>query len=178
MPQSLASLNFHLVFSTKNRQPLIDPEIQERLYEYIGGILRAEKSVLLAAGGMPDHVHLLVSLSRELSIADTLRLVKANSSKWVHETFPHRQNFGWQAGYGAFSVSFSNLPEVKKYIAGQAEHHRIRTSRRSSASFSARTRSSGTSAMSGIERRRPALSPPWGFMLPVIPHPGVCTPGY
>ena len=97
MPQSLASLNFHLVFSTKNRQPLIDPEILERLYEYIGGILRAEKSVLLAAAGMPDHVHLLVSLSRELSIADTLRLVKANSSKWVHETFPDRLNFGWQA---------------------------------------------------------------------------------
>ena len=127
MPQSLASLNFHFVFSTKNRQPLIDTEIQARLYEYIGGILRAEKSVLLAAGGMPDHVHLLVSLSRELSIADTLRVVKANCSKWIHETFPDRQNFGWQAGYGAFSVSFSNLPEVKKYIAGQAEHHRIRT---------------------------------------------------
>jgi putative transposase len=127
MPQSLASLNFHLVFSTKNRQPLIDAEIQSRLYEYIGGILRAEKSVLLAAGGTPDHIHLLVSLSRELSIAETLRIVKANSSKWLHGTFPDRQKFAWQAGYGAFSVSFSNIPDVKKYIAGQAEHHRVRT---------------------------------------------------
>src|SRR5437870_9311963 len=87
---------------------------------------RAEKSALLAAGGMPDHVHLLVSLSRELSIAETLRLVKANSSKWIHETFPDRQQFAWQAGYGAFSVSFSNLPDVKNYLAHQGEHHRLR----------------------------------------------------
>jgi putative transposase len=127
MPQSLASLNLHLVFSTKNRQPLIDADIQSRLYEYIGGILRAEKSVLLAAGGMPAHVHLLVSLSRELSIAETVRLVKANSSKWIHGTFPDRQHFAWQAGYGAFTVSFSNVPDVKNYIARQADHHRIRT---------------------------------------------------
>jgi len=100
MPQSFGSLHFHLVCSTKNRQPLLDAELQPRLYEYIGGILRAEKSVLLAAGGMPDHVHLLVSLSRELSVAETWRLVKANSSKWIHATFPDRQVFAWQAGYG------------------------------------------------------------------------------
>src|SRR5580704_2128836 len=81
MPQSFGSLYFHLVFSSKHRQPLIDAEWQSRLYEYCGGILRREKSVLLAAGGMPDHVHLLVSLSRELSIADVVRLVKASSSK-------------------------------------------------------------------------------------------------
>src|SRR5881409_3671628 len=98
MPQSFGSLHFHLVFSTKNRQPLIDAELQARLYEYIGGILRAEKSVLLAAGGMPDHVHLLVSLSRELSISETLRLIKANSSKWIHETFASLPTFAWQAG--------------------------------------------------------------------------------
>jgi REP element-mobilizing transposase RayT len=127
MPQSFGSLHFHIVFSTKNRQTLIDADLQVRLYEYIGGILRAEKSVLLAAGGMSDHVHLLVSLSRELSIAETVRLVKANSSKWIHETFPDRQLFAWQAGYGAFSVSFSNLPVVKNYLARQAEHHRVRT---------------------------------------------------
>jgi REP element-mobilizing transposase RayT len=127
MPQSFGSLHFHLVFSTKYRQPLIDAELQPRLYEYMGGILRAEKSVLLSAGGMPDHVHLLVSLSRELSIAEAVRLVKANSSKWIHATFPERQQFCWQAGYGAFSVSFSNLPDVRNYIARQAEHHRVRT---------------------------------------------------
>jgi REP element-mobilizing transposase RayT len=124
MPQPLASLNFHLVFSTKNREPLIDGEMQPRLYEYLGGVLRAQKSVLLAAGGMPDHVHLLVSVSRELSIAETLRLVKANSSKWIHSAFPER-GFAWQAGYGAFSVSHSNIAQVKTYIARQPEHHRV-----------------------------------------------------
>ena len=102
MPQSLGALYFHLVYSTKHREPWIDPDLQSRLYEYIGGILRAEKSLLLDAGGMPDHVHLLVSLSRELSIAEAIRLIKANSSKWVHATFPTMGQFAWQAGYGAF----------------------------------------------------------------------------
>jgi putative transposase len=125
MPQSLGALYFHLVFSTKHREPWIGPDLQSRLYEYLGGILRAQKSVLLAAGGMPDHVHLLVSLSRELSIAETIRLIKANSSKWVHETFPAQGRFAWQAGYGAFSVSCTNLADG--YIASQAEHHRART---------------------------------------------------
>jgi len=127
MPQSFGSLHFHLIFSTKNRYPSIDPDLQSRLYEYIGGIVRAQKSALLAAGGMPDHVHLLVSLSRELSIAEILRLIKANSSKWVHSTFPDRRQFAWQAGYGAFSVSFSSLADAKEYIGHQAEHHRVRT---------------------------------------------------
>ena len=127
MPQSFASLHCHIVFSTKNRLPSIDGEWQARLYEYIGGILRKEKCVLSAAGGMPDHVHLLVSLSREIAVADLVRLIKANSSKWVHETFPTSRAFAWQAGYGAFSVSHSNRDAVKKYIAGQAAHHRVRT---------------------------------------------------
>src|SRR5688572_18706142 len=102
MPQSFGSLHFHLVFSTKNRQPVIDAELQPRLYEYIGGILRAEESCLLAAGGMPVHVHLLASFGRELGIAAPLRLVKANSSEWIREPVPEREFFAWQAGYGAF----------------------------------------------------------------------------
>jgi REP element-mobilizing transposase RayT len=76
---------------------------------------------------MPDHVHLLVRLYKQLSVADGLRLVKTNSSKWVHETFPEHQAFAWQAGYGAFTVSLSGLPEVKSYLARQAEHHRTRS---------------------------------------------------
>jgi REP element-mobilizing transposase RayT len=127
MPQSFASLHCHIIFSTKNRLPSIDAAWQPRLYEYIGGILRNEKCVLSAAGGMPDHVHLLVSMSREIAVADLLRLIKANSSKWIHETFPASHAFAWQAGYGAFSVSDSGRDAVKKYIAGQAEHHRVRT---------------------------------------------------
>jgi REP element-mobilizing transposase RayT len=72
---------------------------------------------------MPDHVHLLCSLSKELAIATALRLLKANS-KWIHETFPERRSFAWQAGYGAFTVSYSHLDQVNRYIAGQAQHHR------------------------------------------------------
>jgi REP element-mobilizing transposase RayT len=127
MPQSFACLHCHLIFSTKNRIPAITAELQPRLYEYIGGILLAEKNVLIAAGGMPDHVHLLVSLSREISVAQAVGLIKSNSSKWVHETFPEQRAFAWQTGYGAFSVSYSHLDRVKAYLAGQAEHHRART---------------------------------------------------
>ena len=127
MPQSYTSLNLHIVFSTKHRQSLITPEIDARLYDYFGGILRKEGCSLLAAGGMPDHVHLLVSLNKQLSVSDALRILKANSSKWIHETFPMRKSFAWQSGYGAFSVSHSGLDNVKRYIAHQAEHHRTRT---------------------------------------------------
>ena len=127
MPQSYASLHYHLVFSTKGREPLVDRALQPRLYEYIGGILRNGNGVLLAASGMPDHVHLLAGLHREMSVAEGVRLVKANSSKWIHETFPERYAFAWQAGYGAFTVSYSHLPQVRQYIATQEEHHRSRS---------------------------------------------------
>ena len=127
MPQSYTSLNLHIVFSTKRRNSWITSEIDARLYDYFGGILRNEGCSLLAAGGMPDHVHLLVSLNKQLSVSDALRILKANSSKWIHETFPMRKMFAWQSGYGTFSVSHSGLDNVKRYIAGQAEHHRTRT---------------------------------------------------
>ena len=87
MPQSFVCLHHHLIFATKNRAPLITEDIQPRLFDYIGGILRAQGFALGAAGGMPDHVHLLVSLDKQVSIAQTMRIVKANSSRWVHETF-------------------------------------------------------------------------------------------
>jgi REP element-mobilizing transposase RayT len=127
MPQSFAALHYHVIFSTKNRAPAITPDLQPRLYAYVGGILRQNQSVLLAAGGMPDHVHLLVGLSKELTVSEALRLIKANSSKWVHETFPEQRSFAWQAGYRTFTVSCSNLESVKAYLANQAEHHRVRT---------------------------------------------------
>jgi REP element-mobilizing transposase RayT len=127
MGQSLAAMYCHVIFSTKNREPYLTPELQPRLYAYLGGILQPQKSVLLAAGGIADHVHLLISLGRELAIADAVRLLKANSSGWIHDTFPDRQVFAWQVGYGAFSVSYSNLKVVKRYIANQEKHHRRRT---------------------------------------------------
>jgi REP element-mobilizing transposase RayT len=123
MPQSFACLHYHLIFSTKKRVPLLTPELQPRLFEYIGGILRAESGFLAAAGGASDHVHLLAALSRSTAISEALRIVKAKSSRWIHETYPDKRHFAWQAGYGAFSVSYSNLDSVKRYIARQAEHH-------------------------------------------------------
>jgi putative transposase len=127
MPQSFASLHYHLIFSTKNRETVLSEDFSPRLFEYIGGILRNAKCSLLAAGGRPDHVHLLVSLGKERSVAEALHLIKANSSKWVHETFPDRKAFAWQTGYGAFAVSYSGLDEVRRYIARQEEHHRVKT---------------------------------------------------
>jgi REP element-mobilizing transposase RayT len=123
MLQSFVSLPVHLVFSTKNRAALIGDDMQSRLREYIGGILREQKSKLVAAGGMPDHIHLLVLLSKQVALADLLRDPKSASSKWIHDTFPRQQDFAWQAGYGVFAVSHSNLPQVTRYIANQAQHH-------------------------------------------------------
>ena len=108
MPQSYVCLPVHVVFSTKNRVPFIQPEWEDRLYGYIGGIARAEKCVLLAAGGMADHVHLLISWSKEKSVAEVLRVLKSNSSRWIHETLTSQADFAWQTGYGAFAVSQSN----------------------------------------------------------------------
>ncbi|HWC88401.1 MAG TPA: IS200/IS605 family transposase [Pirellulales bacterium] len=124
---SFTCLHYHLVFSTKQRQPFIDEAWQQRLFDYIGGILRQQGGVLLAAGGMPDHVHLLATISKSVAIADGLRDIKTNSSKWVHEVIPSQAGFAWQSGYGAFTVSYSALDSVRQYLASQKEHHRVRT---------------------------------------------------
>jgi putative transposase len=129
MPQSFASIHLYLVFSTKNRQGWLTNAFAKRLYKYIGGILRTKKCVLIGAGGMPDHTHLLVSMSRELSAAEVVGIVKANSSGWIHDNFPDLQSFAWQTGYGAFAVSFANIPRVRAYIANQEKHHAKETFR-------------------------------------------------
>jgi REP element-mobilizing transposase RayT len=126
MPQSFGSLHCHLVFSTKHRLAQISDELQPRLVEYVGGILRNQGCALIAAGGIPDHVHLLASMSRTLAVADTVRIVKTNSSAWIHDEIEMRE-FQWQEGYGAFAVSYSAIDAVKMYIANQAEHNRVVT---------------------------------------------------
>jgi REP element-mobilizing transposase RayT len=157
--QSYTCLHYHLIFSTKNRVPAITADLQTRLSDYLGGILRSEKSLLLAAGGMPDYVHLLCALSKELAVAEALRLLKADSSRWIHATFPLHHAFAWQAGYGAFAVSYSHLESVKRYLAGQAEHHRSTTFPEEFGAF-LRTTSNSTSAISGIDHRwRPSCRP-------------------
>ncbi|HMD98346.1 MAG TPA: IS200/IS605 family transposase [Terriglobia bacterium] len=123
MAQTFSNLLTHVIFSTKDRFPLISSELRPDLLAFMGGIVRELNGKALTVGGTADHVHLLVNLPPTLAIADALRVVKANSSKWVHET-KGRSKFAWQAGYGAFSVSQSNAASVIKYIAGQEEHHR------------------------------------------------------
>ncbi len=124
MPSSYTCLYYHIIFSTKHRRPQITPDLRARLYPYVAGIITNQKGHLLAIGGMPDHVHLLVSLPAHTSVSAALRLVKSNSSKWVHETFASRRDFAWQDGYAAFSVSASNRDAVRRYIAAQDGHHR------------------------------------------------------
>ncbi|MHB8951944.1 MAG: IS200/IS605 family transposase [Pirellulaceae bacterium] len=123
MPQSFVSLPVHRVFSTKTREPLIRDEILTRLYKYMGGIFRTQKSILIASGGMPDHVHLLVLLDKQLALAELLREQNSAASQWIRDAFPRQRNFAWQAGYGAFAASNSNLPQATHYIANQAQYH-------------------------------------------------------
>ncbi|HVZ41704.1 MAG TPA: IS200/IS605 family transposase [Candidatus Kapabacteria bacterium] len=124
MPQSCTSLFHHIIFSTKNRLPQISDDLATQLYPYVGGIIRDCDSSLIAIGGMPDHLHLLVNISKEKSVAEILRIVKANSSRWIHQTFPEQSTFAWQSGYGAFTVSPLNVTSIKRYILTQREHHR------------------------------------------------------
>ena len=123
MPSTHLSLHYHLIFGTKNRQPLIADSWRERLHAYLGGAVRAIDGVPEAVGGTADHVHLLVGLRAAQRLADVLREIKHASSQWVHENVG-ANDFAWQEGYGAFTVSASKIEAVKKYIAQQEEHHR------------------------------------------------------
>jgi len=129
MAHTFANLLVHVVFGTKNREPLIDVDLKPRLLDYLAGIIRAEGAFLRIGNGVADHVHLLVDIPATRAVADLVRVVKTNSSKWVHETFPDRASFGWQTGYGAFSVSASQAGVVARYIERQEHHHRTRTFR-------------------------------------------------
>ena len=122
MPHTFTNLLAHIIFSTKERAPLIDAELRPKLHAYLGGIVRELNGTPLIINGTNDHVHLLVSMPPTISASDAMRVLKTNSSKWVHAT--RRKPFGWQTGYGAFSVSKSNVEAVGRYIADQEEHHR------------------------------------------------------
>ncbi len=115
----------HCAFSTKDRRPLIKPDMQPRIWEFMGGIARQNGAVALAIGGIEDHVHLLLSLSANTSIAKVMQEVKAGSSKFTHETFT--PDFAWQDGYGAFSIGASQREHTIAYIRNQKEHHKKRS---------------------------------------------------
>ena len=124
MPSAWTQNYYHMVFSTRDRLEMIKPDLEKRLYPFMGGILRDLKCSLLAINGMPDHVHLLARYPADLSHAAMLRHVKSRSSKWVHDTFPALRRFGWQDGYGGFTVSKSKVPEVVRYVENQKKHHK------------------------------------------------------
>ena len=129
MSHTCIQLYAHIVFSTKHRQPLLTADLRTRLFAYMGGIFRELHAPALLINGWSDHVHSLACLPASLSLAEVMRVVKTNSSRWVHERFPRCRGFAWQTGYGAFSVSQSNLETVRQYIADQEAHHRRRSFR-------------------------------------------------
>ena len=126
MPGKHLSLLVHFIWSTAHREPRIAPEWRDRLYGYIGGVLEHKKAKLLCAGGVSNHIHVYASLPSTVTIAELVNAMKANSSRWIHETFPEQRGFAWQNGYGAFSVSKSVEDQVIKYIRNQEAHHRRR----------------------------------------------------
>jgi len=124
MPQSLSSILIHLIFSTKNREPFLTPEIDSELYPYLASIFKAMKSPALIINGTSDHLHTLFSLSRVVTIADLVEEVKTESSKWIKTKGREFRSFHWQSGYGAFSIGQSQAISVKRYIRAQKAHHR------------------------------------------------------
>ncbi|MDB6149518.1 MAG: transposase [Chthoniobacter sp.] len=125
MPQSLARVVLHIVFSTKNRIPFLqEPELRARLHAYMAGVLQNLACEPILIGGAEDHVHILCNLSRTVAIAGLVEEVKKSPSKWMKGQGPAYSDFYWQSGYGAFSVSQSNVEQVRAYVATQEEHHR------------------------------------------------------
>lgn len=127
MPQSLSRILIHLVFSTKNRQRVLTPDIQKELHPYLAGTLDNIECPSLRVGGVEDHVHLFFGLSRTRTIADVVETVKTSSSKWIKTKGHEFAEFHWQSGYGAFSVSQSDADAVVAYIRDQARHHQKMT---------------------------------------------------
>lgn len=125
MPQSLAKILVHTVFSTKDRQPFLrDQALREELHRYLGGILNQLDCQSIIVGGVEDHVHLLSTLSRTCDVATMVKEVKRGSSLWLKTKSAELQDFAWQGGYGIFSIGQSQVEAVRAYIAGQEEHHR------------------------------------------------------
>lgn len=124
MPQSLAQILVHIVFSTKNREPILPDDIRAELHAYIGGIVHRHAGTLIGAGSVSDHIHLLVVHPRTCAPADLFQEIKTGTTKWLKTKRPQFARFHWQSGYGIFSVSPSHRAAVERYLASQAQHHR------------------------------------------------------
>lgn len=126
MGQTLVKNYIHIVFSTKHRQPLIHPPVEEELHHYIGGICNQLDCQVIKVGGYVDHIHILCMLSKKVSLSKLVEEIKSHSSKWIKTKGGHYQRFYWQNGFGAFSVNPSEVERVIRYITNQHEHHRKR----------------------------------------------------
>ena len=124
---AFTKLAYHIVFSTKYRLPSLRREFRERLFEFLGGIVRRLNGHLIEIGGVEDHVHLLVGLPPTITVSDAVRDIKAGVSKWVNELPETKTRFEWQKGYAAFTVSHSQIDAVRTYLRNQAEHHKKQT---------------------------------------------------
>jgi putative transposase len=124
MPSTHHGILIHFVFSTKQRFKLLHESWRDELYGIMGGIAKEHRSVLLRSGGIEDHVHLLLKIHPSFAIADTVKLIKGNSSRWINKNQKVSARFEWQRGYGEFSVSESMADVVKRYVDNQKEHHR------------------------------------------------------
>ncbi len=127
MAHSYSQIIIHYIFSTKNREKWIRGDIQPRIWQYLGGIAKNNNILPYSIGGIEDHVHMLVILPRTISISDAIQKIKGGSSFWIHSTFPDLKKFNWQNGYGAFSISYSKMEDVRRYIENQKAHHRKMT---------------------------------------------------
>ena len=127
MANTYTSLIYHIIFSTKNREPWVQPDIERRVWSFIGGIARRHQMSALQVGGVEDHVHVLILAPSTRAPCEIAQLLKGESSKWIHNEFPNLRKFGWQDGYGGFTVSKSNIAAMATYIRNQRDHHRKKT---------------------------------------------------
>jgi putative transposase len=127
MANTFSSLAYHIIFSTKNRERWITPNIERRIWRIVGGVARKHKMTALQVGGIEDHLHALVLAPPTLAPSEIAQFLKGESSKWIHLKIPKMRGFSWQDGYGAFTVSKSNIPSVIRYIQNQRKHHSKKT---------------------------------------------------
>jgi REP element-mobilizing transposase RayT len=127
MPQSLACLHVHYVFSTKDRSAFLHDDLREELHAYMATVLHNLECHPVIINSVPDHIHLLVGLSRIISASDAVKDVKTASSRWIKARKPGMHSFAWQNGYAVFAVSASKVKDAREYIANQAEHHKVQS---------------------------------------------------
>jgi REP element-mobilizing transposase RayT len=124
MAHTYTQLLYHIVFSTKGRKPWLKDKLRKRVHSYLGGAIRGEGGTAILVGGVDDHVHIFALLRPDKTLSDLVRNIKANSSNWIHREFKDLKDFAWQRGYSVFTVSHSQSPKVKNYVANQERHHR------------------------------------------------------